>query len=1273
MRYNLLIVFLFAFCIQLFAQVGKDGNFTTSSNIIVNQYYSITSNVNSGDNFVLVTPSPTFSAGDLALIIQMQGASVNCYANPSNTVASLPNTNYGAITNYNNAGNYEFVQVSSVSGNTVYLDCPVQKNYTASGKVQLIKVPRYSNLTVNNTIYGNYWNGNTGGVVAVEVSGTLTINAFGKISADTIGFRGGKTNLRNSSPAYGVGDMGHLDKNMGVYKGESIAGDTALYAALFSGRFGKGAVANGGGGGNAVNAGGGGGANAGDTSVWNGKGNPDISNASWVTAWNLESPGFASNTSSGGGRGGYTYSNSNKDPLVYGPNDYTNWGGDGRSNNGGLGGRPLDYASGRVFLGGGGGAGDSDNGYAGRGGNGGGIIFILNYGQIIANGIITANGRDGYNTSTPNPNVNDLTGRDGAGGGGGGGAIIIRTPNPIVGTPTVTAKGGNGGNQQMKSGYIFGSPNDAYGPGGGGGGGYIGSNVSIPNTNVSGGNNGIVQYLSGSNGCLIDNNFPPNGATKGGAGIVTNTLTPPEIITVNPSSVNICVGNAVSFTATSTNTSATINWYAGYTGTIVISTGSVITMTYTTPGVYTLYAGTCPGIVRIPVTITVSPAPTITVNSSTICSGQSATLIANGASSYTWNTGATTNSITVMPTTNTSYTVSGGSGSCIDSKTTQVIVNPSPTISVNSATICSGQSATLVANGASSYTWNTGATSSSIIVSPASNISYTVVGEVSGCTDTQTTQVVVSPIPTITVNSSTICSGQSATLIANGASSYTWNTGATTNSITVMPTTNTSYTVSGGSGSCIDSKTTQVIVNPSPTISVNSVTICSGQSATLVANGASSYTWNTGATSSSIIVSPTSNTSYTVVGEMSGCTDTKTIQVMVNATPTISVNNSTICSGQSATLVANGASSYTWNTGATSSSIIVSPTSNTSYTVLGEITGCTDTQTTQVIVNPIPTITVNSSTVCSGQNATLVANGASSYTWNTGAMTYSVVVYPTVSTVYTVTGQSNGCVSTQTTDVIVLTVPSLTITPSSSVICQNSCVTFSYAPTSYTNVQFDYGSGYTNNNTNCYSTMGIYYVNVTGTYNNGCSYSVSSLSINVLNNPMASFSIPSQGLTGDNIQIQNNSVGAQLFNWTFGDGNSLITYSYNITHSYASSGRYCIFLTAIDTAYLCSDTTTRCIVIEDDFEIEIPNIFTPNADGVNDIFKVRAKGIKDFEGQIYDRWGVLLYEWKDVNTGWDGYMKNHTKAPAGTYYYIIRCSLRNGDVKEYKGYLTSLE
>jgi gliding motility-associated-like protein len=181
------------------------------------------------------------------------------------------------------------------------------------------------------------------------------------------------------------------------------------------------------------------------------------------------------------------------------------------------------------------------------------------------------------------------------------------------------------------------------------------------------------------------------------------------------------------------------------------------------------------------------------------------------------------------------------------------------------------------------------------------------------------------------------------------------------------------------------------------------------------------------------------------------------------------------------------------------------------------------------------------------------------------------------------------------------------------------------------------------------------------------------ISINVIDNPVADFSVSPNVFVNDNVIITNLSSGANLYNWNFGDGNSLITYSYNINHSYSSSGRYCILLTAIDTVFLCSDTVTKCINVEDNFMIEIPNIFTPNLDGVNDEFKVRAKGVKEFHCEIYDRWGIKLYEWDDVSKGWNGYLKNNSKAPTGTYYYIIKCVLNNGEIKEFKGYLTLLE
>ena len=120
--------------------------------------------------------------------------------------------------------------------------------------------------------------------------------------------------------------------------------------------------------------------------------------SSWADAWNLESASFSAHTSSGGGRGGYSYSSNNENALLVGPGNAA-WGGDGRANNGGLGGRPVPYdADGRMFFGGGGGAGDGNNNVAGAGGQGGGIVIII-ASSITGSGSIEANGQAGTATS----------------------------------------------------------------------------------------------------------------------------------------------------------------------------------------------------------------------------------------------------------------------------------------------------------------------------------------------------------------------------------------------------------------------------------------------------------------------------------------------------------------------------------------------------------------------------------------------------------------------------------------------------------------------------------------------------------------------------------------------------------------------------------------------------------------------------------------------------------------------------------------------------------
>jgi len=263
--------------------------------------------------------------------------------------------------------------------------------------------------------------------------------------------------------------------------------------------------------------------------------------------------------------------------------------------------------------------------------------------------------------------------------------------------------------------------------------------------------------------------------------------------------------------------------------------------------------------------------------------------------------------------------------------------------------------------------------------------------------------------PTITVSSGTVCAGSSYTITTSGAGTYTFSGG----SAVVTPTANTTYTVTGGIAGCPSSTNTAVssiTVNAVPTITVNSGSICSGKSFTIVPTGASTYSYSGG----SAVVSPTVNTTYSVTGTNTlGCSVLALSSVTVNASPTISVTSGSICSGASFTMVPTGAITYTYSGG----SAVVTPTSNTSYSVTGTNTlGCVSTNTavSSVTVNASPFISASasSSLICVGQSAILTAStSATTYTWNTGATTMSVTVSPTVTSTYTVSSiGSNGCI-----------------------------------------------------------------------------------------------------------------------------------------------------------------------------------------------------------------------------------------------------------------------
>ncbi len=164
--------------------------------------------------------------------------------------------------------------------------------------------------------------------------------------------------------------------------------------------------------------------------------------------------------------------------------------------------------------------------------------------------------------------------------------------------------------------------------------------------------------------------------------------------------------------------------------------------------------------------------------------------------------------------------------------------------------------------------------------------SYTITAP-SGCVETQTISVTVNPLPTITIaGTSTICSGDNDLLTASGGTSYVWNTSATTSTISVNPSVNTTFTVTGtDANNCSNTQQYFITVNPTPSLNVTGkLDICEGDSTVLTANGGSNYSWSNSATTNTTQVNPTITTTYTVSSTNSfGCTGIYTLQVNVNA------------------------------------------------------------------------------------------------------------------------------------------------------------------------------------------------------------------------------------------------------------------------------------------------------------------------------------------------------------------------------------------------------
>jgi gliding motility-associated-like protein len=759
-----------------------------------------------------------------------------------------------------------------------------------------------------------------------------------------------------------------------------------------------------------------------------------------------------------------------------------------------------------------------------------------------------------------------------------------------------------------------------------------------------------------------------------GVKTVTVNVVPTPTLNLNATSFTICSGGTTSLSsAGATN----YTWNPGNL------TGSNVAVSPTATTVYTAIGanGSCTDTKTIQ--IDVDPNPTVTTNASpsVFCFGNSSTLTASGAITYTWNPGNSVGAtVVVTPNATTIYTVVGLNGTCNDTKTIQVTIAPNPTISAyaNYTFVCLGESATLAAIGAQTYTWNPGnLVGTPIYPTPTVNTTYTVTGTNSvGCTNTSVVSVTVGTSPTVSVVGpyKTACFGTMTGFVATGAINYTWfpNGPVNLNILSTVAIANTVYTVVGAVGSCTNSATATLIVHPNPTITVvaNPSIRCSGSpSSTLSASGATSYAWSppnflAAPIGSSVLCSAPVSMCYNVGGANAfGCYSAAIICITVQPTPTINILSipGVICIGDQASLEASGATTYTWlPTASSNTNIIVTPTTTTTYTLYGQTGACIGNSVITVTVNPTPTLSalVITPTLCVGRSTEIFVSGASSFTWEPGSMFgFSINVTPTVSTTYTVTGTSFNCATLQTVDVTVVQNPSISIFSAPGLTCvdplQSSTLTaggantFTWLPTSTASQSIAVSPSVTSMYT------------VSGTNSNGC-ISSNTIALNV--DPDLRSSISATRIcSGTTVSLS--ASGAVLYNWM--PGNSVLP---NVNVSPQENTTY----TLTGTNGICSKSNTLAIEVVKNPINEIPEVFTPNDDGKNDLFVIKTETVAKIDIKIFNRWGAMVYSNAEYDNTWNGtantgMLLDTNKLPQGTYYYII--DIESCDKQVTRGYV----
>jgi gliding motility-associated-like protein len=905
--------------------------------------------------------------------------------------------------------------------------------------------------------------------------------------------------------------------------------------------------------------------------------------------------------------------------------------------------------------------------------------------------------------------------------GGAGGPSCCGCPNgPTPGAAGVFGNGGVGG--------LVGCNNQAAnnpGCAGGIGGGLIGGQgpnctggTGCPSTWAGASGAGGSSYgIAASTPTLFA------GVQAGNGQIILNpNCCASPSLTVGATFTAVCPGQLTTLTVTGAGAGGTYTWLP------VNLTGSNVVVSPTATTVYTVQGATststCTGTQTIQIVL--NTAPVVAVNNPTACAGSPLLFTANGGTAYAWTGPVAYVSAVQNPTLNNAqipnagnYTVIvTGANGCTNSAVSSASVANAPVVTTTgNNTLCSqnfnGSTNTvaLQAMGGNTYTWTnapgffppSGTGANFISTSPVSpipvvgNITVTATGAL-GCTAQAVHDVTVIPNPVLVFAPAqpTLCFGKSTPISVSGGSTYVWASGVTLNTTTgslviASPTVNTTYTVVGSALGCTSDFhyiTATVVANPTVLISSGTPTICYGSSLVMNAVGATTYSWYPNSAISntfmnSVVVNPLSIQQYTVVGEVNTCTAIAIKEVTVIPLPTLQAiaNKTTICSGEVATINANGASNYQWTpvTGIIGSSttnfISVSPAVSTTYNVVGLNGACTGTGMVEIVV--VPRAELNLATtnnkICKDNSTTIFASGSQFFIWtptvNINLLNANTAsVNPQVTTNYTVfaynTLGTKTCNITREIEIQVVPkiIPSIS---ANAIICAGQSVkltasggdTYQWIPPTglsatdkaivYANPKF----------TTTYS--------VTVSNGGNCGEKAT---VQVKVNPNPTVTAGPDLIYNLDDPMFLDAKGSGTLTWVFGQ-EIKCSVCPNTQIFPKTSG--CYQIQAVND-FNCIATDEVCVEVTANYNMYIPNIFTPNADGKNDVFTVFGTGFNKIEITVFDRWGEKLYTTIDINKGWDGTFKG-VLAKEDTYVYKVNFTTLDGKKHTKTGHVTLLK